>query len=65
MRKIAAVLKSLEIDPLPYGVRKLSGIEDVFRVRVGRFRIIYEMDGNKLIVTVIKIGHRKDIYRGF
>ena len=63
--KIVAVLKSFEYDPLPYGCRKLAGSENVFRHRVGRYRIIYELFQSELIVRVIKIGHRKDVYRGF
>ena len=63
--KIVAVLKSFEYDPLPYGCRKITSAENVYRHRVGRYRIIYELFKSELIVRVIKIGHRKDVYRGF
>lgn len=63
--KIVAAMKSLEFDPFPYGCRKLASYEDIYRYRIGRYRIIYEVQDKKLIVRVIKIGHRKDVYRSF
>ena len=62
-RRIAPVLAGLGDDPYPPGSRKLSGYTDVFRVRVGVFRVLYSVDGGKLIVIILKIGHRKDVYR--
>ena len=54
-------IKSLAYDPRPSGCKKLTGRE-AWRVRVGNYRIIYQIDDNELIVTIIKIGHRKDVY---
>ncbi len=56
-------MAKLAIDPRPSGARKLTGYDDVFRVRTGRYRVIYSIEGTSLIVLVLKIGHRKDIYR--
>ncbi len=50
-------------EPYPPGSRKLTGYDDVFRIRVGVYRIIYSVSGRKLVIIVLKIGHRKDIYR--
>jgi mRNA interferase RelE/StbE len=50
-------------DPHPPGSRKLSGYADIFRIRVGVFRVVYSVDGRKVIVIILKIGHRKDVYR--
>jgi len=61
--KVIETIQKLAIDPKPPGCRKLSGEEDVFRVRQGNYRIIYEIEGKKLLILVLKIGHRKDIYR--
>jgi mRNA interferase RelE/StbE len=61
--RIVQTILTLEINPLPVGVRKLSGYDDVFRVRVGTYRVIYSIEGKKLLVIVLKVGHRKDIYR--
>lgn len=49
-------------DPRPQGFIKLKG-EDAYRIRVGNYRIIYEIDDDKIIVTVITVGHRKDVYK--
>lgn len=62
-RRVASVMLALADDPFPRGSRKLSGYEDVFRVRVGRYRILYSVSGRALIIIVLKIGHRKDVYR--
>lgn len=61
--KIVEAIQILGITPFPEGCRKLRGEEDVYRVRQGNYRIIYEVIDNKLIVLVLKIGHRKDIYK--
>jgi len=50
-------------EPHPKGSRKLSGYDDVFRIRVGRFRVLYSVLEKRLIILVLKIGHRKNIYR--
>ena len=50
-------------DPFPRGARKLSGYDDVFRVRVGQYRILYSVSEEKLIVIVIQSGRRRDGYR--
>jgi mRNA interferase RelE/StbE len=43
-------------------IKKLKGLSNVYRMRVGNYRVIYEIENNKLIITVIKIGIRGDIY---
>ena len=43
--------------------RKLGEYEDVYRVRVGRYRILYSVADRKLVIIILKVGHRKDIYR--
>ena len=50
-------------DPFPAGTRKLTGYDDVYRVRVGRYRIIYSVSRQRLVIVILKIGHRKDAYR--
>lgn len=54
---------SLGINPRPDGYIKLKGTDDLFRIRVGPYRIIYTIQDDKLIVLVLEIGDRKDIYR--
>lgn len=61
--KIVSLIQTLAISPYPSGCRKLSGEEYVYRVRQGTYRIIYEVQDKKLVILVLKIGHRKDIYK--
>lgn len=56
-------IKALGNNPYPPGCRKLAGEEDVYRIRSGRYRIIYEVLAKIILVRVLKIGHRKDVYR--
>jgi len=48
---------------LPRGSRKLTGYDDVFRIRVGHYRILYSVSSTMLIIVVLKISHRRDVYR--
>lgn len=59
--RIAEALLELGENPRPYGYRELKG-EDAFRVRVGDYRIIYEIQDDILLVYIVRIGHRKDVY---
>ena len=61
--KIVQLIQTLAISPVPQGARKLMGEQNVYRVRQGNYRVIYELKNKKLIILVLKIGHRKDIYR--
>jgi len=61
--RILDVIQALSSNPYPDGCRKLSGEVRAFRVRFGQYRIIYEIENKKLIVLVLKIGHRRDIYK--
>ncbi len=61
-RRVIKRIKSLADDPRPPGAVKLSGRER-YRVRQGRYRILYTIEDAVLIVYVIKIGDRKDVYR--
>ena len=62
LRVVRAVM-ALADQPRPRGARKLTGFDDVFRIRVGRFRVLYSVSDARLVILVLKIGHRKDIYR--
>ena len=60
---ILRVISALGNTPRPRGARKLQGYADVFRVRVGHYRIIYSIEAKRLVVIILKVGHRKDVYR--
>lgn len=61
--RVARTWLALADDPFPRGCRKLTGYDDVYRVRVGRYRILYSADGGELVVIILKIGHRREVYR--
>ena len=56
-------MRALADDPFPRGSRRLSGYDDVFRVRTGRYRILYSVSERRLVIVVLKVGHRRDVYR--
>jgi mRNA interferase RelE/StbE len=56
-------IRTLAANPRPHGSIKLSGEKDLYRIQSGNYRIIYEIRDDVLTVTVVKIGHRKDVYR--
>ncbi len=60
--RILRRIRSLADDPRPAGCEKLSG-QERYRVRQGRYRIIYEIEDTRLTVLVVKVGHRREIYR--
>lgn len=62
-KKISERIDFLEINPRHQGSIKLSGFENSYRTRVGRYRIIYQIYDDKVLVVVVNIDHRKDIYR--
>ncbi len=57
-RRVVKAIVALADDPHPQGSRKLAGYEDVFRIRVGQYRVLYSVSGKKLIIIVLKSGHR-------
>jgi mRNA interferase RelE/StbE len=63
LKKIDARIALLADDPQPKGVKKLQGCEELYRVRVGDYRIVYTMENGKLTIVIVRIGHRKEIYR--
>lgn len=61
-RQVVGRIKNLAEDPRPPGYQKLSG-QNAYRVRQREYRIIYTIQDHRQIVTVVKVGHRRDIYR--
>ena len=62
-QRIVTRIRSLADDPRPPGCEKLAGEADRYRIRVGRYRVIYAVGDAQLVVFVVRIGHRKDVYR--
>lgn len=61
-RKIIARIEGLASEPRPHGCEKLSGLEQ-YRVRQGDYRVVYSVDDGTRLVLVVKVGHRRDVYR--
>ena len=62
-RRIANRIDALSEDPRPPGARQLQGVERLFRLRVGDYRVIYSIEGRRLVIVVVKVGYRRDVYR--
>ncbi|MGH7858525.1 MAG: type II toxin-antitoxin system RelE family toxin [Candidatus Binatia bacterium] len=60
--RIAKAIDALAKEPRPHGSTKLSG-RDGYRIRVGQYRAVYEIDDEKKTVTILDVGHRREIYR--
>ena len=61
--RIIARAEALANDPFPPGAKKLRGPEGYFRFRVGDFRVVYDVQHNRLVILVIRVGHRREVYR--
>lgn len=61
--RIIRVVEDLPLDPHPTGCRKLQGSEHLYRVRVGDYRVVYSVENEVLLIEIIRVGHRKEIYR--
>ena len=61
--RIIKAVESLSEQPRPPGSTKLSGSDLTYRIRVGDYRVIYEIHDEIILVEVVKVGHRKDVYR--
>ena len=57
-------IRELAEDPFPQGTRALEGMESGYRIRVGDYRIVYQIHQSEVRVLVIRVRHRKDVYRG-
>jgi mRNA interferase RelE/StbE len=62
-RQVIAKIEALAAEPRPAGSKKLVGQEGLWRVRSGDYRILYTIDGGELLVLVVLVQHRRDVYR--
>lgn len=60
--RLIEAVAALANNPYPVGCRKIVGSESSYRVRVGNYRIIYQVQNQELIIEIIKVGHRQSIY---
>ncbi len=62
-RRIGTAIDGLVENERPQGAKKLQGSEDLWRVRIGDYRVIYQIHDRRLLVVIVTLGHRSDIYR--
>jgi len=62
-QRLKPKIDALSAEPRPNGVVKLADEENLYRIRVGNYRVIYNIQDKQLIILTLKIGHRKDIYK--
>ena len=61
--RIVTAVEALLSDPFPSGVKKLHGGESTYRIRVGNYRVIYEVFSTRLVIEITRVRHREDVYR--
>jgi mRNA interferase RelE/StbE len=62
--RIIPRINALANNPRPHGSIKLQGQTDQYRIRIGNYRVVYEISDDVLLVLVVQVGHRRDVYRG-
>ena len=62
-QNIITQISALSHNPRPDGCKKLTGFENIYRIRIGNYRVIYSIKDEILTVLVVKIGHRRDVYK--
>jgi mRNA interferase RelE/StbE len=63
MMSVLRAVEALAENPFPHGSRKLIGTESTYRIREGSYRVIYTVMAKALLIEIVRVGHRKDIYR--
>ncbi|HVT56846.1 MAG TPA: type II toxin-antitoxin system RelE/ParE family toxin [Thermoanaerobaculia bacterium] len=63
IKRVLSHIDSLKIEPRPPGCRKLVGSENLWRIRIGEYRVVYSISDSQRWIDVIAIRHRKDVYR--
>lgn len=63
VKRVRDSIQALKIDPRPPGSKKLKGEGNKWRIRVGDYRVVYSIEDDRLVILIIDVGHRKDIYR--
>ena len=62
--RVVEKIRALAVDPRPAGCKKLSGEDRAWRIRIGDYRVVYLITDRVLLICVVRIAHRKDVYRG-
>jgi len=62
-RRVSERIDNLAENPLPPGVKKYQGEANHWRIRIGDYRFIYRIDGQSVVVVIVRIAHRREVYR--
>ena len=62
-RRVVAAIEALAVDPRPVGCEKLAAATEAYRIREGDHRAVHAIDDKTRVVTVVKVGHRREVYR--
>jgi len=62
-QRISDKLLELCDNPFPAGAKKLQGERDHYRIRIGEYRVIYRIEKNRVVIVIVQIGHRREVYR--
>ena len=62
-KRLSAKIEALRDDPFPPGCKKMAAIPDAWRIRAGHYRVVYQIHRRVLMVLVLTIGHRREVYR--
>ena len=65
LERLRTATEALRHQPRPPGAVKLTGTDDLWRIRVGDFRVVYTVADDALVVTVVRVANRREVYRGF
>ena len=61
--RIVKAVEGLATDPRPAGIKKLTGTDHTYRLRVGDYRVLYTIEDEILLIQIVRTGHRRDVYR--
>ena len=62
-RRVVAVMQGLAVNPRTHGYTPVEGFDGLFKVRVGDYRVIYKIEDEELLVVIVRVRHRSDVYR--
>jgi mRNA interferase RelE/StbE len=62
--KVVSAISELAENPFPQNSKKLTGTDSIYRIRIGDYRVVYNVEKEILTITIIRIRHRKEVYRG-
>jgi mRNA interferase RelE/StbE len=63
-KRISEAIEGLAEEPRPSGVERIAGSNDMWRIRVGNYRVVYMIEDDRLVVLVVRLGPRRSVYRG-